>query len=543
MIFVPRAQGASLKDMVGGLADGFYHLPRFELPEALWESLDRRESETIIRSAGDWGERFHLDEVVRSAHDNLFDGPGDFQLFLRGDLFAIGGFDEAMLKGWHVDANVARRMRLLRGKVTSAEHLLRGYHCDHTRQASPYHKGDRVENDPIRFVDSVDHAEIAAQIDSFGLAGEAVEEVRLSSGSSSRYLAGLEAAVPAGLSAPLESAYVADAFGRMTYPLDHVLPYLLDLVSCIPQGARVAYLGARPDTAAAFAEGWRAMGGVHPPLTPREAAWLDRGEVALTDWVEQADVFVFEIGAEQAVDERHLSAEERERLWLIDRGLSAAFRSDERRQAEGLAARRVIVVNAIHNAFEAQLFRHLSVTLTPYSSRIRHGYVVDPTRRPKPPAAWRDAAIALGRATPIGAAEAALCRHIAQAGLAPGADPSPDALALAGTIRALAEQRAPGFPPPGDPAFRRLLDRLAETSPALLPSLPVAIDAGQGAANRLVRLEDWSEPAFEVMAYALFPNRRHDQPEERTAWSWERIALGDRRRHRRPGAHQHRAAG
>lgn len=525
MIFVPRDPRASLGDLVGGLPEGFYHLPRFELPEALWESLDRREAEAIIASAGRWGERFHLDEVVRSAHDNLFDGPGDFQLFLRDDLFAIGGFDEAMLKGWHVDANIARRMRLLRSKVTSAEPLLRGYHCDHTRQASPYHKGDRVENDSVRFVDAVDRPEIATQIDRFGLAGETIEEVRLGSGSTVRYLAGLEAAVPHGLRAPLESAYVADAFGQLAYPVGHVLPYLLDLVSCIPTGARIGYLGARRDTYAAFAEGWRAMGGAHSPCIPAEAGWLTPGDLPLADWAQDVDVFVFEVGAEQAQAQADLSPEERARLWLVNQGLAAAFRADAVRQERGAPARRAIVVNAIHNSFEAQLFRHLSVTLTPYSSRIRHGFIVDPRRPPPGPRAWREAATALGRVMPVGAQEAAACAALATAGLAPDAQPSLEARALAGPIAALAEARAPGFPSRNDPGLRRLLDRLAERpGPAAFPA-GVSPSAGVGAANRLARPEDWSEPAFVAMAYALFPNRRHDDSAERAPWTWERVVL------------------
>ena len=525
MIFVPRTDGASLGDMVGGLSDGFYHLPRFELPEALWESLDRRESEAIIRSAGEWGVRFHLDEVVRSAGDNLFDGPGDFQLFLRDDLFAIGGFDEAMLKGWHVDANVAKRMRLLRGQVTSAEPLLRGYHCDHTRQASPYHKGDRVENDPVRFVDAIDRPEISAQLDRFGLADETMEEVRLASGSTARYLAGLQAAVPYSLTAPLESAYVADAFGQLAYPVEHVLPYLLDLVSCIPTDARIGYLGARPDTHAAFVDGWRAMGGAHIPMVPAEAEWLSPGDLPLSEWAEAADVFVFEVGAEQAGWQADLSPQERARLWLVNHGLATVFRSDGARQQAGRPARRAIVVNAIHNSFESQLFRFLSVTLTPFSTRIRHGFIVDTERSLPGPPAWRRAADALGRVLPIGAPEAKLCGELVRASLAQDGEPVADARALASVIIALAQAEAPNLPSRHDPAMARLLARLAEPAPVVAFPAGVSPGAGVGAASRLARSEDWSEPAFIARAYDLFPNRRHDEPEERTPWCWERVTL------------------
>jgi hypothetical protein len=35
MIFVPR-RSTSLSKIASGLSDGFYHLPRFEIPESLW---------------------------------------------------------------------------------------------------------------------------------------------------------------------------------------------------------------------------------------------------------------------------------------------------------------------------------------------------------------------------------------------------------------------------------------------------------------------------------------------------------------------------
>lgn len=96
--------------------------------------------------------RFHLDETVLASELVLYDGPGDFQLALRSDLFDIGGFEEEMLLGWHVDSNLAARMRLKRGDVLSAKAWLRGYHCKHTRRATVYHAPDAVQNDWQKFV-------------------------------------------------------------------------------------------------------------------------------------------------------------------------------------------------------------------------------------------------------------------------------------------------------------------------------------------------------------------------------------------------------
>src|SRR5579872_3746645 len=109
MIFVPRSKGG-LTGLVRGLADGFYHLPRFEIPESLWETLDRADPVRVIEQIRAWGWNFHLNEVVLGQEAILYDGPGDFQLMLRSDLFDMCGFDERMLVGWHVDSNIAKRM-------------------------------------------------------------------------------------------------------------------------------------------------------------------------------------------------------------------------------------------------------------------------------------------------------------------------------------------------------------------------------------------------------------------------------------------------
>ena len=147
MLFIPNG-AMLLQGLLADLEDGFYQLPRFELPEGLWESLDRSDPARALETLAGWRARLPLDERVYADGHTLFDGPGDFQLFLRDDLFAIDGFDERMVHGWHVDANIARRMALRGRSAQSLEHLLAGYHCDHTRQASIYHGGERRYHRP-----------------------------------------------------------------------------------------------------------------------------------------------------------------------------------------------------------------------------------------------------------------------------------------------------------------------------------------------------------------------------------------------------------
>ena len=63
MIFVPR-HGVSLTEIVRDLPYGYYYLPRFEIPETLWEGLDRKDARAVIETVGGWGWNFYLNEIV-----------------------------------------------------------------------------------------------------------------------------------------------------------------------------------------------------------------------------------------------------------------------------------------------------------------------------------------------------------------------------------------------------------------------------------------------------------------------------------------------
>jgi SAM-dependent methyltransferase len=533
MIFCPRTADATLTSIAGALADGFYHLPRFELPEGLWESLDRKDAPALIASAREWGQRFHLNEITYSGSDNVYDGPGDFQLFLRQDLFDIGGFHEEMIRGWHLDANIARRMRILKGKVSSALDHLVGYHCDHTRQASAYHKVDRQENDPVRFVDEVKTPQIPGQMKSWGLADIEIEAFSLGEASGARYLKGLKASVDGRLTGFLETHYVAEAHGRMGYEADHVLPYLLDLVSTSPAATRVAYVGGRRDTFDKFQRGWRAMGG-QTLLVPASAPWLGEhgpGVERLSDdaWVERADLFIFEVGAEAALNQRDFTVEESARLWVVDQAFKRAVDVDLARQASGAAPRRVLVVNGIHNFFEAQVLRTISITLTPFSSRIRHGYIVD--RRAARAAGASEPARRLMQSLealePLGAAETArLETLLGRLGASGEDDPIwQQAAGFGAEIEAGVGAGVLGKTL--GPQIIEIVTHLHKARPStrLLGGAFVDPSAGRDAPNRLARLEDWETPAWARLAARLFSNRDHTDLFQREIWSWERVSL------------------
>lgn len=138
MIFIPKNGRLSLSAIVSHLEEGFYGLPRFEIPEFIWESLDRLDPQKNIEIVQGVSKRFCLNEVIHNDKVILYDAPGDFQLFSRKCLEDVLGFDESMIYGWHVDANFAKRMLLKGHPCQSLASQIDGYHCSHYKKETLY---------------------------------------------------------------------------------------------------------------------------------------------------------------------------------------------------------------------------------------------------------------------------------------------------------------------------------------------------------------------------------------------------------------------
>lgn len=365
MIFVPRT-GPSLSEAVADLPAGFYCAPRFELPETLWEGFDRLDPRGVIADVRALGARLHLNEIVLGSDVIRYDAPGDFQLISREDLFAINGFDEEMLLGWHVDSNISKRLRLMHGEVGDAAPFVYGYHCDHTRQVTPMHAHQSAQNDSTRFVDGLTEPGLPYQAD-WGLASVEIEETRLGASDAGSYRAALEAAIKAPLDAPIISPYRAESYDKVPAPPEHVLPFLLDIFASYPRSTHLLWLGAQGPLLEMFAGAWTGMG-FGEPVTVRTSATVRPSDLA------RADAFVVNFGVPRTLEG--------------DAGIdvAASFRTvvaaENERLAEGMAPRRIVCVNAVHNRSEPLANSILTAARTPFSTRLRHGFLNPELRAP-----------------------------------------------------------------------------------------------------------------------------------------------------------------
>lgn len=371
MIFMPKSQ-TSLSTIVSTLSDGQYGLPRFEIPETVWESMPRSDPNYVMRELDGLAARLSLRHIVTNDPPHIFDGPGDFQLFLREDLFAIGGADEDMIKGWHVDSNLAKRVSFLRGDVVSLLDQLEGYHCDHTKQLTPAHKAGAKSNSLLLKVTLVGQAALEKQKETWGLHGTQLEEIRLPKGNSSIAVDNLVSRVSAPQISYSHSEYNSTGWNVNTIPPGHILPFLVDFFVHFPPGQKVIWVG--PETA------FRRVGldflhlmDVNLELYARERdlnpiSLLSAGRYSKESGQSILAIFDFSyVGGTSVPYPDNLTATMRRDLKRLARKANTKTRWE------------VLGVNVVGNHVQNFFGEYVGAATAPFSIGLRHGQLMRPT--------------------------------------------------------------------------------------------------------------------------------------------------------------------
>ncbi len=395
MVFVVRHPSKSLSDVVSEMPGGFYELPRFEVPEGLWESLDRSEPSENMEAFRNWGERLHLNEVILADPEIRYDGPGDFQCMLREQIFSIHGLHEEMVLGWHVDSNLCKRLHMLNGRTDSLLHHVFAYHCDHTRQSTFLHSPERTENYAVRYYKQVPSPFLQEQADIWGMAGEEIEEIRLGDEGRRRFGKALERLLP-GMPEPTTTDVLSDRsydHGQY-YDTFHAFPYLSDALSNLSRHVVLGYTGANLRLLMMmcdFLSGFGHQGKVlvneeflefgYPPVSGLPSQCIAS---ALDRLVEESDLFIFDVGMMQFSPDENSSeiaipAPSKEMVSFQMKMESSFMRCVNEEKARlwsaGGGPRKFLLVGSQHTWFEQVAWRHLAVVLTPYSTHVRQGYL------------------------------------------------------------------------------------------------------------------------------------------------------------------------
>lgn len=402
MIFVPRGRSAlqpaaSLSEIAAELPDGFYQLPRFELPESLWETFDRRDPAGTIARLSELGRRLHINEVVLTGPATRFDGIGDFQLILRDDYVVIHGCNEEMLVGSNVDMNLCLRLNRLRGETLSLLDQLFAFHCGHGRQATRVHADNTLMNDPIRYVDSVDDPHLPEQAGYWGLEGEPIEEFTGMALPSARYVPALESVLPGLADDYTETLNDTFAPFRLCYEPEHALPYAINHLVNLPPSSVIGYVGGNRRMLGLFRTAWRELGTGRLLIGTdviKSAQDLDPDRevlVSLEQIGHEADVLVFEFGLDDALLTTkepdpwfaQITPEVRDTLGRLKGAFQRLCDGERRRQRAGAAPRKVIAINAINTWAGVFVEADIQFLRIPFSCRVQHGFV-----RPDGPAVF-----------------------------------------------------------------------------------------------------------------------------------------------------------
>jgi hypothetical protein len=393
MIFLPREGIADLTAAVRDLPDGLYTLPRFELPEPLWESFPRSDPAAILRTCRRLGPALHVDEITLALPANRFDQPGDFQLAPRQAMWDIHGFEERMIHGWHHDSNVCKRLYLFYGNRTeSLAHRLKGYHCDHTRVATPIHwLGRKMENDLQQYVFGVTDPVARHQADTWGAPDEPIEEIDFVDSPAARFIPALEQT----LGEPQREdtfAGCSDLRNFVSYNEQHVLAQLAANFTVYRRSARFAYAGNNPRMLAlaarcvaelGFANALHHVGELlSAGAAPVDARPIRPGDVpdgnSLHDFLlTNYALLIFDFG----LDQTGLNLGNVERVTDWPRGLryslGAVARCLERcaERSDALQGRipDFIVINANHHLFRQFAGQFLLASETPFATHVRKG--------------------------------------------------------------------------------------------------------------------------------------------------------------------------
>ncbi len=399
MLLVPRVENESLSEILGAVPDGFYQIPRFELPEMLWEAaFDRKDPVGNLAKLRDWSVRYHLNQVVHNFMPMKYDALGDFQAALREDMFEIHGFDESMLLGWHCDSNLAARLALYRGRVDTLIDKVFGYHCDHTRVAAANNKGRQTRmNNQDQYIWDVATPYVPAQAENWGWPDVEIEEIRLDRETSyQRFTAGLDAAME-----PAEVSYSSTSlewhlYDDLTYDIPHTLPFVCDQMLTFPRSTSIMLVAARAEFVSRFAVAWQAMGFTGKILIPTECEGLptdlegvERG--AFDILLPRSDMFVFEFGlaTQQPIEPirtgRLCGPVDSLRLKVISRLFrQAASLESETRPPDRRTPRRFVGVNVIYNKFWPLFTDYVGANINPFCSQVLAGLPrIDPSLRGK----------------------------------------------------------------------------------------------------------------------------------------------------------------
>ena len=252
-ILFASPSGKNFREIFQNLEESLWLTYRFEIPEFVWDDLDRRNPESTSDRLLQWYRdgsvlnRIRVDSAS-GADFPIPDGVGDFQLATKSLWDKSTGFPEEMKKGWHVDTRLSLQM----GRISPnkpqliSESDLVIFHQNHLRNSTAYHGSS--ETNSLSEV-----AKPYINSGSWGLFENTLEEINLKA----QYQDSFQTLSPAQIGNPRQTLKISDLgdmSNRLDYDLARTIIFLADEISILAKGSLVHCYSANEKTKLALSQ-------------------------------------------------------------------------------------------------------------------------------------------------------------------------------------------------------------------------------------------------------------------------------------------------
>jgi hypothetical protein len=252
-ILFASPSGKNFRQIFKDLDESLWLTFRFEIPEFVWEELDRRNPIPTTELLLGWYRensilnRIRVDSAI-GANFAIPDGVGDFQLATKSLWEKTTGFPEEMKKGWHVDTRLTlqmERVSVKKPQLVSEEDLII-FHQNHLRNSTTYHETSEANS-------LLDVKNPYSNSSSWGLSENRLEEKDLNGQPEVASMFPLP--LPSGKAQmTLETFDLSEISKRLDYNLARVMIFLADELSILAKGSLVHCFTANTTTKLALSQ-------------------------------------------------------------------------------------------------------------------------------------------------------------------------------------------------------------------------------------------------------------------------------------------------
>ncbi|NWG32602.1 MAG: hypothetical protein HXY29_14080 [Rhodocyclaceae bacterium] len=253
----------------------------------------------------------------------------------------------------------------------------------------------RTINDEERFVFNVTSPFLNNQAETWGIPNEVIEEIHIKDGFKSSFNSILEDLLPGMSEATSEDIFTSESYDHgQIYDTMHTIPFLMDHLFNFSKSTNLGYFGCnhellylmdailqRLEHSGAIFVSHDLIKSVSSKLKPLSSRCFI---VSSEEVISKSDIFIFDTSAMHlpqvlkfnGIPFPKNSFEYRDFKEKLRTSFLECIKAERQRyNTKQCFLRKFLIISSVNTWFEQLTSSLLDTTLTPYSSRIRHGYI------------------------------------------------------------------------------------------------------------------------------------------------------------------------